>query len=136
MTYLSRYVWPEVVRQAHLVVAAHADGRMCGRCAEPGDCHRLRNARVEIGTFDPPRGTPIRLAAGEWSHCAGLDPAATVEMRVARVHIERMHPNDEEVWVSGHLSSCPAQAVAEHRACVELLARVDALIRLAKTRSR
>ena len=134
MTILSRYLWPEVVRQSHLVVAAHADGRMCGRCAEPGDCPRLRGARIEIGTFDPTPGTPIRLGAGEWSHCAGRDPGETVHLLAVRVHIDRAHPNDQEVWVSGHLPQCPWPPAERHPPCVELLARVDALVLQARTR--
>jgi hypothetical protein len=109
---------------------------MCERCAEPGDCHRLRGALIEIGTFDPSPGTPIRLLPGQWSHCTGRHPGETVDLHVAKVHIDRAHPNHEEVWVTGHLPECSWQSTERHPPCVEILVRADALLQQASARVR
>ncbi|MGW4462436.1 hypothetical protein [Micromonospora sp. NPDC004704] len=136
MIIFSRHLWPVLIGRSHRIIDAHRDNRMCDRCAAPGDCHLLRGARVEIGTFDPPPGTPVRLLPGEWSHCAGRDPGETVDLHVLRVHIDRAHSNDQEVWVTGHLPECSWQSAERHPPCVELLARVEALLREARTRAR
>lgn len=61
-TMFGRDMWHLIVRRARNVVAAHADNKMCDRCAGPGDCHLLRSAQ---GYLADPEMLAAEREAGE-----------------------------------------------------------------------
>ncbi|MDG4791227.1 hypothetical protein O7626_35925 [Micromonospora sp. WMMD1102] len=83
-------------------------------------------------------GTLLRLAPGEWSHCATARLGTYLEMTVTRVHRHAVRADEVGlwVWVAGHEHpACTWAYVDPHPPCLHLLVRVDVLA-IAADRSR
>ncbi|MFY1689263.1 hypothetical protein [Plantactinospora sp. WMMB782] len=85
-----------------------------------------------------PAGTLLRLAPGEWSHCATARLGTYLEMTVTRVHRNAVRADEAGlwVWVAGHEHpTCTWAYVDPHPPCLHLLVRVD-MLSIATDRSR
>ncbi|MGX7669300.1 hypothetical protein [Plantactinospora sp. DSM 117369] len=81
---------------------------------------------------DPPVGTLLRLAPGEWSHCATARLGTYLEMTLSRIHRNAIHEDEAGIWVwlVGHEHpACTWAHVDPHPPCLQVMVRVDALTR-------
>jgi hypothetical protein len=81
---------------------------------------------------DLPVDTVLHLRAGEWSHLHDVPPDAYVDIRLVKIDkgITRHEDGYVWVWCRGHdPMTCHWESVEPHKPCIEMMVRLDVLVR-------